>query len=197
MADDKPPRVAVFAGINGAGKSTASRHILVNVLGINTFTNADAIARGLNGINPEGEAIRASRVMLAHLHEQAAAREDIAFETTLAARTYAGWLRGLRDAGYEVYLYYFWLDSPEAAIERVAARVRAGGHHIPEPTIRQRYARTIRNFFDLYQPICSAWHVYDNSGGGSRLVAWLTAADGEVVRDPDTWVLIRRSAGYE
>lgn len=104
---------------------------------------------------------------------------------------------GLRDAGYEVYLYYFWLDSPEAAIERVAARVRAGGHHIPEATIRQRYSRTIRNFFELYQSLCTEWHVYDNSQSGSRLVASLTASDGEVVRDPGTWDRIRRSAGYE
>jgi predicted ABC-type ATPase len=52
------PRVVVLAGINGAGKTTASREILSRVLRIPTFVNADVIARGLNGLNPEGEAIR-------------------------------------------------------------------------------------------------------------------------------------------
>ena len=36
------PRVVVLAGINEAGKPTASREILVNVLEIPVFTNADA-----------------------------------------------------------------------------------------------------------------------------------------------------------
>ena len=32
--------------------------------------------------------------------------------------------------GYEVTLLYFWLKSPEQAIERVAERVSKGGHNI-------------------------------------------------------------------
>lgn len=98
------PRVAVLAGINGAGKTTASKEVLTSVLKIPTFVNADIIARGLNGLNPEGVAIRAGRIMLQQLDDLAAAKEDFAFETTLAARTYASWLGDLRVAGYEVYL---------------------------------------------------------------------------------------------
>ena len=41
------PRVAIVAGINGAGKTTASRRVLRDVLGMPTFVNADAIARGI------------------------------------------------------------------------------------------------------------------------------------------------------
>lgn len=47
------PRVAVIAGINGAGKTTASQRVLRDELKIPCFVNADAIARGLNGFNPE------------------------------------------------------------------------------------------------------------------------------------------------
>src|SRR5687768_16769644 len=129
------PRVVVLAGINGAGKTTASRDLLVNVLRIPTFVNADAIARGLNAFNPEAEAFRAGRIMLDQLNDLAARRADFAFETTLAARTYAGWLETLRATGYEVYLYYYWLDRPDLAIARVAARVRSGGHFVPDDTI--------------------------------------------------------------
>ena len=90
------PRVVVLAGINGAGKTTASRDLLVSVLKIPVFTNADAIARGLNSLNPESEAARAARVMLGWLRELADKKRDFAFETTLAARTYAPWLGELR-----------------------------------------------------------------------------------------------------
>jgi predicted ABC-type ATPase len=191
-----PPRVVVLAGINGAGKTTASREILVNVLKIPTFVNADAIARGLNGLNPEAEAIRAGRIMLQQLDDLATRREDFAFETTLAARTYAGWLESLRATGYVVHLYYYWLRAPEMAISRVAVRVQQGGHFVPDDTIRQRYARSVRNFFELYRPVCDWWEVYDNSYG-QRTLLGLGSADEELIGDEATWQLFRRSGGYE
>jgi predicted ABC-type ATPase len=193
MSSDTPPRVVVLAGINGAGKTTASREILERVLKIPTFVNADAIARGLNGLNPEGEAIRAGRIMLDQLRELATGRADFAFETTLSARTYAGWLESLRAIGYVVYLYYYWLDSPELAISRVAARVKSGGHFIPDATIRQRYARSVRNFFDLYRPIADYWEVYDNSQGQRRLLA-VGSREDEILTDSDSdWEVFIRS----
>lgn len=190
------PRAVVLAGINGAGKTTASREILTNVLRIPTFVNADAIARGLNGLNPEAEAVRAGRIMLQQLDELAAARADFAFETTLAARTYAGWLSGLRVTGYEVYLYYYWLDSPELAIGRVAARVRSGGHFVPDETVRQRYARSVRNFFELYRPVSDWWEVYDNSHG-QRALLGIGSAEDELIESEAAWRQFRRSGGYE
>ena len=193
MSENKSPVVAVLGGINGAGKTTASRDILLNVLKIRTFVNADAIARGLNGFNPEAEAIRAGRVMLEQLDILAARRESFAFETTLAARTYAPRLESLRAIGYEVNLFYYWLDSPETAISRVAERVRAGGHYIPEETIRRRYSRSVRCFLDLYRPVADHWRVYDNSHGQSRLLAF-GIGDHEHVLDDDRWLDFERSA---
>jgi len=59
-----PPRVVVFAGPNGAGKSTHADALLA-ALGIETFVNADYIARGLSGQHPERVALAAGRIMLA------------------------------------------------------------------------------------------------------------------------------------
>ena len=188
------PRVAIVAGINGAGKTTSSQRVLRDVLKMPCFVNADAIARGLNGFNPEGEAAKAGRIMLDHLHELAARQEDFSFETTLAGRAYAGWLGGLKAAGYEIFLYYFWLDSPETSIRRVAIRVSAGGHHIPDATIRQRYAKSVGNFFELYRPLCDEWRVYDNSDDYTRFVAF-GDEESETILDAHTWDLIERSAG--
>lgn len=187
------PRVVVIAGINGAGKTTASVPLLTRVLRIPTFVNADAIARGLNGLNPEGEAMRAGRLMLQQLDDLGERRADFAFETTLAARSYAGWLGRLRPLGYEVLLHYYWLNSPELAVSRVAARVQAGGHHIPEATIRQRYARSASNFFELYLPVCDYWEVYDNSLTRRVLVA-IGSPDDESIGDPELWAKFQRSA---
>ena len=181
----------MLAGINGAGKTTASRALLADTLRLMTFVNADVIAQGLSGFDPEAVAIRAGRIMLERLQELASERADFAFETTLAARTYAGWLEELRQSGYGVHLYYFWLDSPNLAVARVAARVLAGGHNIPEATIRHRFHRNIRNLFELYMPVVTSWQAYDNSGDEPRLIAYGAAEGQETIIDPARWDQLR------
>jgi predicted ABC-type ATPase len=157
------PTIAVLGGINGAGKTTASKRILQDSLAIPAFVNADAIARGLNAFNPESESVKAGRIMLDHMHDLVARGRSFAFETTLSARTYAPWLARVREGGYVVHLFYYWLRAPELAISRVAERVLAGGHHIPDDTIRRRYSRSVRNFLDLYRPVVTTWQVCDNT----------------------------------
>lgn len=198
MADTKTnPTAIVLAGVNGAGKTTSSRSLLARTLKMMTFVNADVIAQGLSGFNPEAAAIRAGRIMLAELDELTRERASFAFETTLAARSYAGWLGKLRESGYRVHLFYFWLNSADLAIGRVASRVKKGGHHVPEATIRQRYIRSVRNLFDLYIPVVSGWKVYDNSSGeGARLIAKGKFGMPEVIVDPQSWSQIKGSGEH-
>ena len=192
MIAEIPPRVVVLAGINGAGKTTASKELLSDVLKIPTFVNADAIARGINGLNPESVSLAAGRIMLDRMRELISQKDSFAFETTLAARTYANMLESMRAIGYEVHLYYYWLDSAELAINRVASRVQSGGHHVPEHTIRLRYARSIRNFFDLYRPLADWWEVYDNSYGLRNLIA-IGRREDTIVGDERLWETFERS----
>ena len=60
-------------------------------------------------------------------------------------------------------LVYLWLPSADLAVARVADRVRMGGHHVPEETIRRRYHAGLRNFFRLYMPLATKWQMFDNS----------------------------------
>ena len=149
----------------------------------------------MNSLNPESEALRAGQIMLDWMRELADRKRDFAFETTLAAGTYAPWLKGLRQSGYEVYLYYYWLDSAELALARVAERVRAGGHHIPDRDVLRRYGRSAKNFLELYRPIADYWEVMDNSFGQRELIAIGNPSD-EVIGDPDIWSQFLRSAEY-
>jgi predicted ABC-type ATPase len=78
-----------------------------------------------------------------------------------------------------VSLLYFWLPSPEQAIERVAKRVSLGGHNIPTNTIRRRYESSMRNLTKLYVPICDYWVIYDNSTAeGVKKIAY--GSKGEI-----------------
>lgn len=187
MAEQAPSAI-VLAGPNGAGKTTAARTILAEKLRLMTFVNADVIAQGLAGFDPDSAAIEASRIMLERLRELAERREDFAFETTLAARSYASRLQALRQDGYQVHLVYFWLASADLAVARVAERVRMGGHGIPEGTIRQRYSRSRRNLFGLYLPLATTWQVYDNTQPGqSQLIAYRDESGADIISVEAVW----------
>lgn len=192
------PRVAVIGGPNGAGKTTNSRRLVCDVLGIHEFVNADALARGLSGFGNEAVALEAGRIMLGRLHNLAAARRSFAFETTLASRSFAPWISGLKRSGYVFHLAYFWLPSANMAVARVAERVHAGGHAVPETDIRRRYVRGLRNFFALYQALADRWTMYNNTdAGGPRVIATGSGHYESRVADAPLWDRIRQEFAFE
>ena len=153
----------IISGCNGAGKTTASYTVLPEVLHCKEFVNADEIARGLSPFNPESVAIEAGRLMLQRIEELLAKDETFAIETTLATKSYINLVRRAQAKGYIVRLLFFWLNSPELALQRVAERVLKGGHNIPEPIVRRRYVAGISNLFLLFMREVDSWEIYDNS----------------------------------
>jgi predicted ABC-type ATPase len=189
------PEVFVLAGPNGAGKSTTAPGLLKGLLEIDDFVNADVIARGLSGFAPEAVALEAGAIMLQRLRALAESGKSFAFETTLASRTYAPWLRQMVMAGYQVHLVFLWLSSPDLAVQRVTQRVRMGGHGIPEATIRRRYEAGLRNFFRLYRPLATTWRLYDNSERGRpQLVAFGQDEHTLGVVDATIWERVQEAA---
>lgn len=161
------PKVIVIAGPNGAGKTTLAPFLIRDEYGLIEYVNADTIALGLTAFNPGSVAFEAGRIMLKRLRALAGREVDFAFETTLATRSYASWIEALRQRNYEFHLIYLWLRTVELAIERVRERVRGGGHDVPDEVVRRRYAKGVRNFFDLYQGLADTWGIYDNSSSGN------------------------------
>ncbi len=187
------PTVIVLAGPNGSGKTTAAPKLLRDVLGVVEFVNADTIAQGLAAFGPEFVALEAGAIMLSRLRQLADQRRTFAFETTLAGRSLAPWLSQLIWDGYGFHLVYLWLPSADLAVARVADRVRMGGHHVPEKTIRRRYQAGLRNFFRLYMPLATKWQMFDNSHGAEmRLIASGTSASAPEIADATIWQEIKQ-----
>lgn len=187
------PTVIVLGGPNGAGKSTVAPALLRDRLGIRHFVNADEIAKGLSAYTPESVAVTAGKLMLTRIGDLAAARETFAFETTLATRSFGPRLRAMRTGGYRVELGFLMLPDAETAIERVRRRVRQGGHHVPEDTVRRRFARGLRNLRQIYMPLADVWTVYDATSDGTRRVASGDGEGGPVdVCDAELWHVIER-----
>jgi predicted ABC-type ATPase len=135
------------------------------------FVNADEIARGLSPFNPENVAIKAGRLMLTRIMELIEGEHDFAFETTLATKSYVNFVNKAQDKDFLVTILYFWLESPELALERVKTRVKEGGHSIDEDVIIRRYFAGIRNFFNLYMNKIDNWWLIDNSGLNANIIA--------------------------
>ena len=161
----------IISGPNGAGKTTASYTVLPKILNCKEFVNADEIARGLSPFNPDGMAIEAGKLMLKRIDELLQKEESFSIETTLSTRSYFKLVGTAHKKGYNVTLLYFWLESPEQAIERVAERVSKGGHDIPKDVIIRRYWAGLNNLFDIYMPIVDSWILVNNSQTPRIIVA--------------------------
>lgn len=198
MTKKDHPNVIIIAGPNGAGKTTSSAGVLRGRLRVDKFVNADEIARGLSAFDPEAVALTAGKLMLERLRTLAQERKDFAFETTLASRTFAPWIRALRQDGYKFHLVFLWVPHPDLSIARVRERVIMGGHHVPEETIRRRFYAGIRNFFELYQPIADMWQWYNNVAvPHARLIASGGIGRRDKIFDRQTWATIQRQAQGE
>ncbi len=165
------PIVLVIGGPNGAGKTTCASGIMGHSLRMFHFVNADTLARGLSAYQPETVAVQAGKLMVKRLRDLGRQRSHFAFETTLAGKAHARFLRKLKAAGYWIDLLYISLPNPELCIERVAQRIPSGGHHIPETDIRRRFTRSMDNLFRIYLPLANRWRIYDNSQRLPRIIA--------------------------
>jgi predicted ABC-type ATPase len=163
-------RCILIAGPNGAGKTTFARRYLPENAGVVHFVNADLIASGLSPLKPEIAAIAAARMVLGEIDRLVAQRADFAFETTLSGLSYVQRLQSWKRAGYRIDIVYLRLSSSRLALRRVAARVRQGGHNVPQADVLRRFVRSWENFQRIYRPLADSWAVYDNSGGPPRLL---------------------------
>ena len=165
----RTPRCIVIAGPNGAGKTTFAREFLPREGGVIHFVNADLIASGLSPLKPELAARQGGRLLLMELNRLASARADFAFETTLSGRTYLKLLEQWKTDGYRIEIVFLSLPSVALALQRIAVRVRQGGHEVLRVDVVRRFRRSLKNFQMLYQDLADKWYLYDNSEPVPRL----------------------------
>jgi predicted ABC-type ATPase len=121
----------------------------------------------------------------------AAAQVSFAFESTLSSRTFALFLARCKAQGYKVHIFYVALPSAELAIQRVALRVKLGGHNIPPDDITRRFQRSLHNLFELYLPLADHWSVLNNASGTLTSIAHGTARR-TFIEDPDKWLNLKQ-----
>lgn len=173
-------RLDLVVGPNGAGKSTFVRFVLAPHRRGVPFVNADVLAEQRWPDDPMGHAYEASELAAQARGTLIAARRAFIAETVASHPSKVELVASAKEAGYRVHVHVL-LVPEELAVARVARRVAAGGHDVPEDKIRARYERLwghVSTMVDLADTV----EVYDNSGEGPRTVALFVA--GQPVGTP-------------
>lgn len=165
------PKLYIISGCNGSGKTTASYTLLPEMWECTYFVNSDEFAKGLSPFDPDKASLSAGRFMVMRIKYLLDRKEDFCIETTLSSRTLTNTIEIARQYGYSITILFFWIENVELAISRVKARVTAGGHNVPEATIRRRYRSGLRHFFEDYMPMSDRWMLADNTTVPFKLVA--------------------------
>ncbi|OPA72768.1 hypothetical protein BVG16_31435 [Paenibacillus selenitireducens] len=163
----------VFAGNNGSGKSTI-RNLIVDKLGVSINIDPDALARKIDNMNPEKRKVSAGKEAIRLVRECIRNKWDFTVETTLAGGNAIRQMQEAKSHGFEIIMFYVGLGDVQLNIERVATRVKNGGHHIDTEDIIRRDVTSMKN---LLSNLFFIDHlvVIDNS-----------KADGEIIIEADT-----------
>jgi predicted ABC-type ATPase len=154
-------RLDLVVGPNGAGKSTFVRLTLAFVLPRSSVVNADLIAQQRWPDDPETHSYEAARIAAATREALIAKRKPFIAETVFSHPSKLDLLRHATTARYYTTVHVV-LVPEELAVARVAARVAAGGHTVPEEKIRGRYQRLWPLVADAIV-LADTATVYDNS----------------------------------
>lgn len=176
MMSELKPTMIVFAGNNGSGKSTI-RNLIIDRIGVSVNIDPDALARRINPEQPETVRVSAGKEAIRLARECIRNHRDLSIETTLSGGYAVRLMEEARKKRFEIKMFYVGLGDPLLNIERVASRVRNGGHHIPSEDIMHRHHTSIRNLLQ-HLDLVDELLVIDNSALNGKIV--LEAYDGKL-----------------
>ena len=162
--------IKIIGGPNGSGKTTFAETFFAKSKQPIQFLNPDLIAAGFGPADPEKASFQAGRVLLAEIKDKIQKGHSFAFESTLSGLTYASIIKEAKKQGYEIIIYFVFLNKVSLNISRIKKRVEQGGHHIPTKTVRRRHLRCFENFWNIYRLLSDEWIILDNSKIKPKLI---------------------------
>lgn len=174
------PEFWIIAGVNGAGKTTIAQQELKEINDKITYINPDSFVKEIQQNNPAYNldtanyaALKKTREILTQCFRD---KQSVAVETTLSSSAYAKHAAFAKENGYSVNMIYVGLEKVEQSIDRVAQRVKAGGHDVPLAYIQARWPKSHDNLAKFLPKVDNAL-VYSNTLPGQRILVAIKQND--------------------
>jgi len=146
------PKLFVVAGPNGSGKSLFSKELTISDFEV--FDGDKYMAKLLKEFPETG-----SEALWSHINEHLfedqkqhaiANRLNYAYETNFSSNSPMTSVDEFKQAGYETHMIFMGLNSLEESIQRVAYRVRTGGHNVSLESIRYNFEHGFKNLYKYF-----------------------------------------------
>jgi predicted ABC-type ATPase len=171
---EREPQLWIVGGPNGAGKSTIGSKLI----SVGPALDPDAICRQIRHRLSWLSAVLPKRIFEDLTNYLAVVRVEtlvkrallcktsVAFETVLSSPKYVRHVKRARRLGFQVHMVFVALPSPDDHVERVAMRVRDGGHDVPVHKIRARWQKSHDNL-RVFLPYLDSLVVFSNANFGA------------------------------
>lgn len=158
----------IFAGVNGAGKTSIYKSIYYDTNKYEKRINTDEMVARIGSWKDNNLQIRCAKEAVKLVNYYIENKISFNQETTLCGRSIIKNIKKAKLLGFYVVVNYIGVDNPEIAKERVAIRVSKGGHGISNEAIERRYYESLENLKVILN-ICDEINIYDNTDKFKRI----------------------------
>ncbi|MBD7913801.1 zeta toxin family protein [Clostridium sp. Sa3CUN1] len=152
----------IFAGVNGAGKTSIYKSIYYNENKEEKRINTDEMVARIGSWKDNTLQMKCAREAVKLIKHYIL--EGISFnqETTLSGKSIIRNIKFAKENGFYIVMNYVGVENPNIAKERVRIRVSKGGHGIPDKDIERRYYDSLNNLNNVII-ICDEVNIFDNT----------------------------------
>lgn len=156
------PSYTIFAGVNGAGKTSIYKSIYYDENKYEKRINTDEMVARLGSWEDKNLQIQCGKEAVKLIKEYISKGISFNQETTLCGKSISRNIIKAKEQGFYITMNYIGVETPEIAEDRVKHRVENGGHGIPSDTINRRYYESIKNLKEIIA-VCNEINIYDNT----------------------------------
>ncbi|MEW8994443.1 zeta toxin family protein [Clostridium sp.] len=177
------PSYTIFAGVNGAGKTSIYKSIYYDENKDEKRINTDEMVARLGSWENKNLQIQCGKEAVKLIKEYISKGISFNQETTLCGKSISRNIIKAKEQGFYITMNYIGVETPEIAEARVNHRVENGGHGIPSDTINRRYYESIKNLKEIIA-VCNEINIYDNTEIFKEIAFF---SDGKLIwKEPNT-----------
>ncbi|MEA4828122.1 MAG: zeta toxin family protein [Clostridium sp.] len=158
----------IFAGVNGAGKTSIYESIYHEINKNEKRINTDEMVARVGSWKDNNLQIRCAREAVKLINHYIKNHISFNQETTLSGKSIVTNIKKAKQQGFFIVINYIGVDNPDIAKERVKIRVSKGGHGVSEEAIERRYYESLNNLKEVLH-ICNEIYIYDNTNKFKRI----------------------------